>query len=152
MMPASPLPPCSPNSVAKASRLRTGGLVLVAAGALGTAAELLLIEHWHDWWQYIPLVLCALLCASSAICLVRPGRVATRIARGVALLAVTGACVGVGQHLWANGTFTAEIRPSYTLFQLIVPAFTGASPTLAPGALGLLAAWLWLVAPSVAEH
>lgn len=141
-----------PNSVASPERLRTSGLALVLVGAGGLAAELALTEHWHDWWQYIPFALCALLCVCSGWCLVRPSAIATRVARGVAVLTVIGACVGIGQHIWANGTFTAEIRPTYTVGQLIIPAITGASPALAPGALGLLAAWLWLVAPRATEQ
>ncbi len=152
-MQASPPPPCSlPSSVTSATRQRTGSLLLVLIGAVGLAAELLLTEHWHDWWQYIPFALCLLISIASVVCLTRPGPAATRIARAISVLTVIGACVGVGQHLWANGTFTAEIRPSFTLSQLIIPAFTGASPALAPGALGLFGAWLWLIAPCPAER
>ncbi len=153
MMRVSPPPPCSrPSKLPSATRQRTGSLLLVLAGAVGLAAELALTEHWHDRWQYIPFALCLLISTASVVCLVRPGSAATRMARVVAVLTVIGACVGVGQHLWANATFTAEIRPSYTLSQLIIPAFTGASPALAPGALGLFGAWLWLIAPCPSER
>jgi hypothetical protein len=106
-------------------------LLLVLTGAIGLAAELVLTEHWHDWWQCIPFTLCLLVSIASVMCLTRPGPTATRITRAIAVLTVIGALVGVGQHLWANGTFTAEIRPSYTLSQLIIPALVGASPALA---------------------
>lgn len=135
-----------------ATRQRTGSLLLVLTGAIGLAAELVLTEHWHDWWQCIPFTLCLLVSIASVMCLTRPGPTATRITRAIAVLTVIGALVGVGQHLWANGTFTAEIRPSYTLSQLIIPALVGASPALAPGALGLFGAWLWLIAPCPTEH
>ena len=130
--------------------IRHRALVLVTLGAIGLAAELALTEHWHDTWQIIPFAACAALAFAAVFCLLRP-RAALPFARGVAIVALIAAMVGVGQHLWANGTFTAEIRPSFTTSQLIVPAFLGASPALAPGALGLLAAFLWLMAPPPTE-
>jgi hypothetical protein len=49
----------STDSVA-AARIRQLLLVVLAVGMIGTASDLLLIEHYEDSWQAPPLVLLAL--------------------------------------------------------------------------------------------
>lgn len=49
----------SASSSATAPLRKLRGLLQLLLGTemLGLGAELLLMEHWEDWWQRIPLVL-----------------------------------------------------------------------------------------------
>ena len=47
----------SPSAVPARRDLRGWLRLMLAAEMLGLGAELLLMEHWEDWWQRIPLIL-----------------------------------------------------------------------------------------------
>jgi hypothetical protein len=38
-------------------RLRQFLLLLISVGLLGLGVELVLMEHYEDWWQIVPLAL-----------------------------------------------------------------------------------------------
>ena len=127
--------------VANERGLRAALLILTALGALGLAAELALASHWHGWFQRVPLALCALTAVSAALVVGRRPSPRRLLSARVGFVAVgVGCAVGIGKHLYANYGFAAEIRPTAELATLLAPTLQGASPTLAPGALGLLAA------------
>lgn len=123
-------------------------LVIVGASSAGLAAELALTEHWHDRWQYIPFGLCAIGLLASLIALRWTTPAAQAVVRVLSVLMVVGAGVGMYQHVAANYRFESEIRPSLAITELVLPALMGASPVLAPGALALFGALLWLTAPA----
>ena len=120
-------------------------LLLVAAGALATALDLLLIEHHEDAWQLVPLVLLAVTVACAAWLTLAPNRAAGRVFQMGMLLLIAGGAAGLWLHLAGNLEFEREVSPGLAGRELFWKAVKGASPpSLAPaglihlGLLGLL--------------
>jgi hypothetical protein len=122
--------------------LRRYILVIFVFGLIGTAADLLLVEHFDGFQQSIPLVLCGLSLASVAWVARNNGRAALRFHQGVMALVIISGFVGLWLHYTANIEFELEMYPDLAGFPLFWKAIQGASPpSLAPGAmmgLGLL--------------
>ena len=128
-----------------AQSLRRGLLVLLGLGLLGTAVDLVLLDHYEDVWQMPPLVLCA---ASLLIVLwvgLNGGRTAIRALRIVMLLCIVSGFAGLGLHYNGNREFQHEIDPELAGWALFLKVVTAkAPPALAPavmaqlGFLGLL--------------
>ena len=116
-------------------------------GIRGLAAELLLLEHWDDPWQWSPFVALALGLASGVTLLRRPSRRGVRAFQGMMALFVATGALGVLLHYRGNAEFEVEQDPAVRGLALVWLAVRGATPALAPGALahlgllGLLAAW-----------
>jgi uncharacterized membrane protein YraQ (UPF0718 family) len=109
------------------------GLVLV--GIVGLITELLLMEHFDEWKQDIPLVVLALGLVSTVWVVVRPTAPAVRIFQAVMAAFVLAGVVGLWFHYRGNQAFELEVAPSVRGTALIWKALRGAVPTLAPGAL-----------------
>jgi len=114
-------------------------------GIAGLGAELLLLEHFEEWRQWLPL---ALLAAAALVWLLHVWRRAasTVIAmRVVMALHVAVGAVGVWFHYQGNTEFELEMYPAMAGWELFKESMMGATPALAPGALvqlGLLGlAW-----------
>ncbi len=128
-----------------AQSLRRGLLVLLGLGLLGTAVDLVLLDHYEDVWQMPPLVLCA---ASLLIVLwvgLSGGRTAIRALRIVMLLCIVSGLAGLALHYNGNREFQHEIDPELAGWALFFKVVTAkAPPALAPavmaqlGFLGLL--------------
>jgi hypothetical protein len=109
-------------------------LAIFLIGAIGTGAELLLLEHTAEW-QLVPLVLIAIsllvlgwLAVSRRMAVVRVFQVTM-----VAFL-VSGAA-GLALHYRGNVEFELEMYPSLGGAELFWKALTGATPALAPGTM-----------------
>ncbi len=116
-------------------------LVILVAGVLGTLVELLLLGHYEDRWQFIPLVLGGLFLLVMAWHGASPSRRTVLGARVVAGLAAISALVGIYLHYQANVEWELETTPALHGWELFREAVTGALPLLAPGTmlqLGLL--------------
>jgi hypothetical protein len=125
-----------------ARRLLTLALL---AGLLGSAAELVLLEHWEDWKQWSPFAVIALSLVAMLVGRSRP--VLLRWAGG--LQALTGV-VGIVLHTRGNYSYEAENHPEVVGSALVQAVATGSSPLLAPGALcfaGLVLIALTLLPP-----
>lgn len=132
-------------------RLALGLLLLSTAGI---AAELVLLEHYEDPFQWAPLALLALglLAAGALATKPTPGRV--RALQVVALAQVLAAAVGIFLHIRSNVEFELELRPGVGGWPLVVETLRGAIPALAPGAmaqLGLLGLLVCFRHPAVAR-
>ena len=110
-----------------------GGVVL---GLLGTETELLLLEHYEDPWQFVPLVLIAL----AAALLVRdrrrhdPGSL--RALRILMVVFVLAGFLGVGLHFRGAAEFQLETDPALGKWELVKKVMrTKAPPVLAPGVM-----------------
>lgn len=121
---------------------RLAGLLnLLAAGLLvGTAVELLTVEHYADRLQLIPFALCT----AGLLALVGawrwPGRPMALAVRAVMGLLVLGSALGAYFHVVGNIEFAREIAPRIGGVALAKDAVAGGNPLLAPGALAVAAA------------
>ncbi len=118
--------------------LRQIVLALLVAGMVGLAAELLLLEHYDSWQQWIPLVMLALGLPAAIVVWRTPSPETIRVFRQLmSLWMVTGA-LGLYFHLQGNIEFALERDPALRGIGLLWKAMRGATPTLAPGALAQL--------------
>ncbi len=116
-------------------------LILLLIGILGLGAELLLLEHIEDVWQWVPLILMGLSLAVLGWRAVDRGRVSMRALQGTMILFVVSGFVGLWMHYQGNVEFEREMYPTLKGLALFWEALKGATPTLAPGTmiqLGLL--------------
>jgi hypothetical protein len=120
------------------SRLRRLLLALVLFGAAGLMAELVLLEHYEDPWQWAPLVVLALTLAAGAALWRRPTSRLLQIFRGLMVVSLVAGALGVILHLKGNMEFELERDPSLGGFALLWKCLRGATPALAPGALAQL--------------
>lgn len=120
-------------------------LALFVVSVLGTAAELLLVEHW-DGWQLVPLVSLALALVLLGGVLWWPGRARLRAFQGFMAVFVLSGIAGMALHYRAKAEFALERDPSLSGIALVREALEGSTPpVLAPGAmmaLGFLG-WAW---------
>jgi hypothetical protein len=114
-------------------------LAIFVLGAVGTAGELLLVGHYEDPWQWLPLVLLGTGLLTLAVFGVTRRRLALGVFRGVMVLLPPSALVGLILHYRANTEFALESHPDLAAGALLWEAVQGtAPPTLAPGAMILL--------------
>ena len=129
------------RSGATTSAIRRFLLILFVIGALGTGAELLLLGRTEDLWQWAPLVLLAASLVTLGWRVVARGARSLRLFLGTMILFVLSGGVGLWLHYHGNAEFEREMYPSLKGAELFWESVTGATPTLAPGAmleLGLL--------------
>ena len=115
--------------------------MLFLIGAVGTGAELLLLGHTEDLWQWVPLVLMAVSLVTLGWRVVARGSASLRVFQGTMMLIVLSGVVGLWLHYHGNVEFELEMYPGLQGFELFRESMTGATPTLAPGTmleLGLL--------------
>ena len=120
-------------------------LATLVLGLVGTGVELLLLEHFEDAWQLVPLILIgAATVALVAHAFVR-SRPTVRAVQVTMLLFVASGALGTWLHYQSNADFELEIAPEMLFWPLFKAAMTGSMPVLAPGAmiqLGLIGlAW-----------
>jgi len=125
-------------------------IALFVFGNLGLTAELVLLEHFEDNWQRLPLALLGVSLGAMIWFLLRPGSPSRRGCRVMMTLLTVSGAVGLYHHLTGNIEFELELRPALTGLPLIWEALRGATPALAPGAmiqLGLIG-WIATLADS----
>ena len=125
------------RAFADGNALRPLLLALIAIGAVGLLAELLLLEHYESGWQWTPLVLLCTVLVASALVWRRPSSATVRFFQTVMWLCVAAGAVGVFLHYDGNVEFELEREP-LSGWPLFWEAIRGATPALAPGALAQL--------------
>lgn len=136
-----------PDSDRNLDWLRRAVLAVVLAGAIGLGTELLLLEHYEDPWQLVPLVLLALVVPATGWLLGKPSPIAVRVFRGLMIACTLSGVLGMYLHYRGNVEFELERAPELRGLALFREAMQGATPALASGALlqlgvlGLLAAF-----------
>ncbi|MDE3001069.1 MAG: hypothetical protein OXU79_18490 [Gemmatimonadota bacterium] len=110
-------------------------MLIFFLGSAGLGAELLLLEHFTEWRQQVPLALLGLGLILMVTHLVYKRRVVVRLFRLTMLAFVLGGIVGVWIHFDANMAFELEMYSKLSGWYLITRAAHGALPVLAPGAL-----------------
>ena len=115
--------------------LRRGVLLIFVIGTIGLGTELLLLDHFEEWRQQVPLVLLALGLILLAARMFYRGAIILRLFRWTMLAFVLGGMVGLWFHLSSNMEFELEMHPTLSGLELLFKALSGAMPALAPGAL-----------------
>jgi len=120
--------------------LRQFLLAVFLLGVLGTAGELLLVEHYEDPWQYAPLAVIGASLAVLAVHRLAPRRATVLAFRGLMVLFVVAGVAGLMLHYRANVEFVAETYPELMGWTLFWESVRGVSPpSLAPGGMVALA-------------
>ncbi len=119
--------------------LRRVLLAILAFGLVGITIELFLIGHTTDAWEWVPIVLLFASLFVTAAAWFRPSRRAIRALQLMMLLFFASGVVGTYLHYSGNVEFELEMYPSLSGWTLIWQSLTGATPTLAPGTMLVLA-------------
>lgn len=117
------------------SVLRTFLLVTLLVSLTGTLAELLLLEHFEDAWQWAPIALVAAALVTLGWHAFERGPVSLNVLRGLMVLCVASGVLGVLLHYKGNVEFELEMYPDLSGWKLFKEAMMGATPALAPGAM-----------------
>jgi hypothetical protein len=123
-------------------------LGLVAFVMLGTVVDLLLLEHYEEAWQWMPLLMLgAALAVAAWAALAGTARAVLAFRIAMLFVAATG-LLGVFIHFSGSREFQIEMDPALTGWALFVKVMRAkAPPTLAPAAMvqvglfGLLYTW-----------
>lgn len=121
-----------------AGRIRQLLLALVLLGAGGLLTELVLLEHYEDTWQWVPLILLTTAALLAATLFFRQGRTLIGIFRAVMAVCVLAGVAGLWLHLQGNYEWELEQGTELVGTALWWEVLRGATPTLAPGALAQL--------------
>lgn len=116
-------------------------LIVFVIGLFGTGGELLLIGHTDGYQQWIPIVLMAFSVAVLFIHWIFFKPLTVRLFQLTMIMFVLSSLAGIWLHYQGNLEFELEMYPASHGFELFKQSVSGASPTLAPGAmlqLGLL--------------
>ena len=143
-----------PNSTpSPLDQLRRLLYVVLLVGLIGTLTDLLLLHHYEEPWQVVPLAVIGLGLLASAWLAWGGGPARVHVFRGVmSMIVVTGA-IGLLSHYQGGREFQLEVYPELTgwkLFAKIIQAH--APPALAPGSmipLGLVGLLVTFRHPSV---
>ena len=115
-------------------RLRRWLLWVLALGLAGTEAELLLLEHYEDAWQWAPLLLIALALAALGWHWRRQDAASLRALRLIMVLFLVAGSAGLALHFRGAAEFQLEIDPAMGTWDLVKRVMRAkAPPVLAPG-------------------
>lgn len=120
--------------------VRKAVAAIFICGSLGTATELVLLEHTEGAWQLLPLVLIGVAALMLGGVASLPRMATVRAFQAVMSLFIASGVIGVALHYQGNVEFEQELRPGATGTELVWEALKGATPTLAPGTMILLGA------------
>jgi hypothetical protein len=127
---------------ARVGMLRHWILCVLMLGLLGTVTELILLGHYEQPLQFVPLVLIGLAFVTLAWNLIQHGPASRRALGIVMLLFVLAGFAGAVAHFIGSAEYQLELDPSMNPWDLLVKVMRAkAPPVLAPGMmlqLGLL--------------
>jgi hypothetical protein len=132
--------------------LRNGLIGLACLSTAATLTELLLLRHFGSALALIPWAASVLLIIAIALVVAETSR-SIRAARGVGVIVLGIAAIGVGVHVWSNykaGPLDAEYMYTWATLGFPVRLFlaatgtVGPSPALAPMALAFSSLCLML--------
>ncbi len=114
-------------------------LAILIIGLVGTAAELLLLDHDEEAFQLIPLALIVIAFVAIGWHALDQGGASLKLLQIVMLLFIVAGGVGMVLHYRANVEFQREVDPSIAGRALVVKAMKAkAPPALAPGTMSQL--------------
>lgn len=109
------------------------GIVLILL--VGTGMELLLIGHYEDTKQLIPLILITTSFGLFLVTYFNHNQSIITFFRIIMALCVISGIVGCWFHLEANFEFENEMYPTLGGWSLFKESLSGAIPALAPGSM-----------------
>ena len=115
--------------------LRTCLFLLLVVSLLGTTAELLMLDHRETFTQWIPYGVFGVGILATAAVGIKPNALTLNILRVAMVLLVATGLLGLYFHYRGNVAFELEMSPALKGWALVKGAMTGATPTLAPGAM-----------------
>jgi hypothetical protein len=111
-------------------------LGILVIGMAGTTTDLLLLAHYEDTAQLIPLGLLGAALAAIVWHALRPTAVSVRALQGLMVLLVIGALAGIGFHYNGAAEFQLDIDPSQSWWDVAKKVARAQSPPMmAPGAM-----------------
>ena len=114
--------------------LRTWILAVLVFGLLGTMTELLLLRHYEDRAQYLPLALIGLALAFVAWHAARPSAVSVRALQAAMTLFLVAGIAGMVFHFQGAAAFQRELNPTQPSWDLVTKVMRAQTPpVLAPG-------------------
>lgn len=130
---ANPLRPRSSDAIIGIVR-RVLQLILLVA-MIGILIELLLVEHFEDAWQFVPLCLLGLGLVILAWHARAPSRSSRRALEVLMIAFMLAGFLGVYFHYRGNAEFELEENPNIPRWELFREAMMGGTPALAPGVM-----------------
>jgi len=122
--------------------LRRWTLVVILLGVIGTLVELLLLEHYEEPLQYVPLVLLVAALAVIAWLAMDYGPAGLRAMQILMVLYVLAGFAGFVAHFVGSAEYQLELDPDMSTMDMLEKVLHAkAPPLLAPGMmlqLGLL--------------
>jgi hypothetical protein len=118
------------------ARLRTFLLIVLVLEILGIGAELLLVGHYADPWQWLPIALMAMALPVLAWAALAGRAAPVRCMQVLMTLFLLSGVIGTVQHYRAKAAFQLEVNPSLQGSALFWEAMKSISPpALAPGVM-----------------
>jgi len=117
------------------SILRRGLLALLALGATGVLAELVLLEHYEEPVQWLPMALLALTLVTIVRHWVGSTRATLRAFQVLMLTLIVAGIVGTALHAKTNVEQEQEVNPGTGGLPFYWEVVRGELPLLAPGVL-----------------
>jgi hypothetical protein len=123
-----------PKSDSVVERLRLWVLGVLVLGLIGTVTELILLEHYEQWLQFVPLVLIAMGVIVLAWHAKRPDTASLRTLQIVMGLFVLAGFAGMAAHFNGSAEYQLELDPEMSTWDLLEKILHAkAPPLLAPG-------------------
>ncbi len=122
--------------------LRLWILGVMVLGLLGTVVELVLLSHYEQPVQLVPVVLIVLALIVLAWHVMGHSAASLRVLMGLMILFVLAGFAGFAAHFYGSAEFQLDLEPSLSTWELLDKVMRAkAPPLLAPGMmmqLGLL--------------
>jgi len=116
------------------SRLRLWLAGVLALGLAGTVVELLLLEHYEDGWQFVPLVLIGIALVAVPWHVLGPTPANRAVLQVLMTTFMAAGVIGVMLHMQGAAEFQREIDPAMDRWTLLTKTLRAkAPPALAPG-------------------
>ena len=110
-------------------------LLTLVLGLIGVGIELLLLEHFEDTIQKLPLALITLALVVLAWHGIDRRAAPVRALQLLMLVFMLAGVIGLTLHYQGNVEFELEMYPSRSGFELFREAMMGATPAFAPGTM-----------------
>lgn len=106
--------------------------IIFLSMVFGMLADLLLIEHFESFWQFVPVIFLSV--TGIGYFLVKTGT-AKLLFRIWMYIGMVSGVIGIFMHVKNNWEFAIELRSNLKGWDLITEVATGAIPVISPGFL-----------------